>query len=226
MTNPTPTPLSIIDLGCGTGLNTVKWQQKFPNSSIHGIDISLPMIRYAQKHHNHTSISYHHADLSYWASQPQNPTDLIVSNASLQWINPLEPLVKTLSKTITPNGQLSLSLFGPKTYCELQNVLSSFFPNSPPITATRFFAEDSLHALFSTYFQQVSIQVSLLESSYTSLLNLLQTIKFTGTTGPGLSYPGLWTKHRLKNLESLYLERFNTILSTHHIIYIQAGVPK
>lgn len=45
--HPEFTPLRILDLGCTTGLNTSAWKTLFPESEVHGIDVSAPCLRYA-----------------------------------------------------------------------------------------------------------------------------------------------------------------------------------
>ena len=40
----------ILDIGCGTGLSTTAYKERFPNAEVWGIDVGAPMVRYA--HHN------------------------------------------------------------------------------------------------------------------------------------------------------------------------------
>ena len=40
-------PKKILDIGCGIGVNTLPFVEKFPKSEVHGIDVAAPMLKYA-----------------------------------------------------------------------------------------------------------------------------------------------------------------------------------
>ena len=43
-------PNSVLDVGCGQGLNTVKFADDWPNAKIVGVDLSDVGIKYANDH--------------------------------------------------------------------------------------------------------------------------------------------------------------------------------
>ncbi|MCX4629464.1 trans-aconitate 2-methyltransferase [Streptomyces sp. NBC_01443] len=82
-------PARIADLGCGPGNVTALLAERWPEAHITGFDLSPEMLRratgeYAGKTTGGGSLDFHHGDLASWL--PEEPYDLIVSNAALQWV--------------------------------------------------------------------------------------------------------------------------------------------
>ncbi len=44
---PSLNPKRIVDLGCTIGNNTLPYKEAFPDAEVHGIDVSVPCLRYA-----------------------------------------------------------------------------------------------------------------------------------------------------------------------------------
>ncbi|MGW2516612.1 trans-aconitate 2-methyltransferase [Streptomyces sp. NPDC001617] len=80
---------AVADLGCGPGNVTVLLADRWPTARITGYDNSPEMLDQAHvEHEGPTSgggrLAFAHADVRTWA--PGTPYDLIVSNATLQWV--------------------------------------------------------------------------------------------------------------------------------------------
>jgi trans-aconitate 2-methyltransferase len=83
------TPPRIADLGCGPGNVTAVLAARWPTARITGYDNSPQMLDQAHVEHEGPtagggSLAFAHADVRTWA--PTEPYDLIVSNATFQWI--------------------------------------------------------------------------------------------------------------------------------------------
>ncbi len=79
----------IADLGCGPGNVTAVLADRWPTARITGYDNSPEMLDRARTEHaGHTPgggrLDFAHADVRTWA--PAQPYDLIISNATLQWV--------------------------------------------------------------------------------------------------------------------------------------------
>ncbi|MEU1596750.1 trans-aconitate 2-methyltransferase [Streptomyces sp. NPDC005708] len=79
----------IADLGCGPGNVTVLLADRWPSAHITGYDNSPEMLDKAHTDHDGPTpgggrIDFAHADARTWA--PPEPYDLIISNATLQWV--------------------------------------------------------------------------------------------------------------------------------------------
>ncbi|GGM04644.1 trans-aconitate 2-methyltransferase [Streptomyces fumigatiscleroticus] len=81
-------PPRIADLGCGPGNVTVLLAGRWPAARITGYDNSPEMLARAEAEAGPTPggghLDFAHADARTWA--PTEPYDLIVSNATLQWV--------------------------------------------------------------------------------------------------------------------------------------------
>jgi trans-aconitate 2-methyltransferase len=79
----------VADLGCGPGNITALLADRWPTARITGYDNSPEMLDKARVEHAGPTpdggrLDFAHADVRTWA--PGQPYDLIVSNATLQWI--------------------------------------------------------------------------------------------------------------------------------------------
>ncbi|MGW0995487.1 trans-aconitate 2-methyltransferase [Streptomyces sp. NPDC002523] len=79
----------IADLGCGPGNVTALLAERWPTARITGYDNSPEMLDKAHVDHAGStagggSLDFAHADARTWT--PEEPYDLIVSNATLQWV--------------------------------------------------------------------------------------------------------------------------------------------
>ncbi|MCX5333498.1 MULTISPECIES: trans-aconitate 2-methyltransferase [unclassified Streptomyces] len=79
----------IADLGCGPGNVTAVLADRWPTARITGYDNSPEMLDRARTEHEGPTpgggrLDFAHADVRTWA--PAQPYDLIVSNATLQWV--------------------------------------------------------------------------------------------------------------------------------------------
>lgn len=78
----------IADLGCGPGNVTVLLAERWPTAHITGYDNSPEMLARADAYAGPTPgggrLDFAHADARTWA--PEEPYDLIISNATLQWV--------------------------------------------------------------------------------------------------------------------------------------------
>ena len=98
--------MRILDLGCGTGELTQVLAGKFPGSRVTGIDNSAEMLAGAPQHPALTfqlrSIEEQLSDHSQW--------DLIVANASLQWVDDHPALFNAIIDRLATNGQLAIQM--------------------------------------------------------------------------------------------------------------------
>ncbi|MFI8827656.1 trans-aconitate 2-methyltransferase [Streptomyces sp. NPDC053431] len=82
-------PARVADLGCGPGNVTALLADRWPDAHITGFDLSPEMLERAEKDWAGTTggggwLDFRPADAAHWT--PEEPYDLIVSNAALQWV--------------------------------------------------------------------------------------------------------------------------------------------
>ncbi|MBZ9596260.1 MULTISPECIES: trans-aconitate 2-methyltransferase [Streptomyces] len=82
-------PARIADLGCGPGNVTELLTTRWSEAVITGFDLSPEMLQRATEQYagptaGGGSLDFRHGDIAGWL--PEEPYDLIVSNAALQWV--------------------------------------------------------------------------------------------------------------------------------------------
>lgn len=109
-------PRHVVDLGCGPGTLTAGLLQRWPDATVLGIDSSPEMIETAQERaatHGHQGLSYELSDLREWLSRtPTGAVDVIISNATLQWVPGHLDLVPDLARVLAPGGWLAIQVPG------------------------------------------------------------------------------------------------------------------
>ncbi|MEZ5565740.1 MAG: trans-aconitate 2-methyltransferase [Gammaproteobacteria bacterium] len=99
-------PGTIADLGCGPGNSTQLLYDRWPDADVTGIDSSPEMLQTARK--NYPEHKWLVGDISQWT--PDQPFDLLFSNAALQWLANHSQLVCRLFEFVSPHGALAFQV--------------------------------------------------------------------------------------------------------------------
>jgi malonyl-CoA O-methyltransferase len=122
---PVPLPDNILEIGCGTGLFTRHLLTQ-PAKQLILNDIAPGMLKILSNTLTlplNTKISAGNAELIHFENM-----DLVCANAVFQWFkNPQEALVK-FNQSLTANGSLIFSTFGPKTLIEFRQAANFLSP--------------------------------------------------------------------------------------------------
>ncbi|MDG9719397.1 trans-aconitate 2-methyltransferase [Streptomyces sp. DH24] len=104
----------IADLGCGPGNVTALLAERWPTARITGYDNSPEMLTRAREHAGPTPgggrLDFAHADVRTWT--PAEPYDLIVSNATLQWVPGHAERFAEWTASLAPGGTLAFQVPG------------------------------------------------------------------------------------------------------------------
>ncbi|GGS82659.1 trans-aconitate 2-methyltransferase [Streptomyces griseoviridis] len=107
-------PPRIADLGCGPGNATVLLTHRWPTARITGYDNAPAMLERARAHAGPTPggghLDFTPADVRTW--HPAEPHDLVLSNATLQWVPGHDDLFARWADTLTPGGTLAFQVPG------------------------------------------------------------------------------------------------------------------
>jgi trans-aconitate 2-methyltransferase len=98
-------PVEVVDLGCGPGNLTATLAQRWPKARIVGVDSSAEMVAAAR---DVDGIEVVHADLREWT--PGRAIDVLVSNATLQWVPDHLALLPKLVHMVAPGGWLAFQV--------------------------------------------------------------------------------------------------------------------
>jgi trans-aconitate 2-methyltransferase len=105
-----PKPRLIADLGCGPGNNTELISERWPEALVIGLDSSADMIAAARERERPGRLEFRQADLTEW--QPDEPFDIVLLNAVLQWIPGHTALLPRLAALLAPGGVLGFQMPG------------------------------------------------------------------------------------------------------------------
>lgn len=126
-------PSRIVDLGCGPGNLTATLLDRWPGAEVLGVDSSSEMIHRARTDFGDGrvgaaagSLHFQEADLRQW--RPEQPVDVVVSNATLQWVPDHLGLLDDLVAAVRPGGWFAFQVpgnFREPSHTELSAVLGS-----------------------------------------------------------------------------------------------------
>jgi trans-aconitate 2-methyltransferase len=102
-------PRRVVDVGCGPGELTALLADRWPDALVEGIDSSPEMIHTAQRH-SRDRLSFRIEDAARW--RPQTDTDVIVSNATLQWVPGHQDLLRAWARSLPAQGWLAVQVPG------------------------------------------------------------------------------------------------------------------
>jgi trans-aconitate 2-methyltransferase len=121
-----PAPRDVADLGCGPGNLTAKLSDLWPAARVVGVDNSPEMLAEARARTRLGRLEFELADLATW--QPSGQFDVIVSNATLQWVPGHLALFERLTSWLRPGGYFAMQVpgnFGEPTHTLLHWLASS-----------------------------------------------------------------------------------------------------
>jgi trans-aconitate 2-methyltransferase len=99
-------PREIWDLGCGAGQHAALLARRHPDARVHGLDSSAAMLEQARA--LETTVDWRQGDIAAWS--PERPADLILANASLQWLPDHSDLLTRLTAALAPGGVLAVQM--------------------------------------------------------------------------------------------------------------------
>lgn len=112
---PEGRPPRVADLGCGPGNVTRLLARRWPDAHVTGFDNSPDMLAEAERHAGPTPgggrLDFAPADATDWAPDP-GTYDLIVSNATLQWVPGHADSFPAWLRALTPGGTFAFQVPG------------------------------------------------------------------------------------------------------------------
>ncbi|UMB69154.1 trans-aconitate 2-methyltransferase [Mycobacterium paraterrae] len=99
-------PRRVVDLGCGPGTLTGELARRWPNARIEAIDSSPEMVEAAQGRGVDASVT----DLRSWTPQPD--TDVVLSNAAMQWVPEHRELFVRWAGQLTAGAWIAIQMPG------------------------------------------------------------------------------------------------------------------
>jgi malonyl-CoA O-methyltransferase len=110
-------PASVLDVGSGTGVLTALLRKRFPAARLVAVDFAPAMAELTRARVPDATV--YAADIE--ELELEEPVELVVSNATIQWLSDPGPLLRRLADQ---SERLLLATFGPRTFCELDAVFA------------------------------------------------------------------------------------------------------
>jgi trans-aconitate 2-methyltransferase len=112
---PAEQPRRVADLGCGPGNVTALLCRRWPEASVVGVDSSAEMIEAATTSADDAltasgRLRFERADVRDW--QPAEPVDVLITNATLQWVPGHLELLPTFLGHVAPGGWFAMGVPG------------------------------------------------------------------------------------------------------------------
>jgi trans-aconitate 2-methyltransferase len=174
-------PAEVVDLGCGPGNLTGLLTERWPDAHVVGLDSSPEMIEKARALGQ--SVEYAVGDLREW--RPERPVDVLVSNATLQWVPGHLELLPALVETVSPGGWFAFQV--PGNFDEPSHTLRAELAAEPDYAPhTDGVAVPSSHdpAVYYDILAAAGCAVDVWETTYTHVLRGPDPV-FTWVSGTG-----------------------------------------
>lgn len=104
-------PELVVDLGCGNGPLTLSLSRRWPRARIVGVDHSPQMLAAARELDTEGRVEWVEADLSSWRPDSlDGRPDVVVTNATLQWVPRHRDLIDRVIEGLAPAGWFAMQV--------------------------------------------------------------------------------------------------------------------
>lgn len=220
-------PQRILDLGCGTGLNSKALDKRYKKAQVLSLDLAPGMLKEARKHKTWLSKQRFICGDAEALPLTDNSVDLIFSSLTIQWCHDLDSLFKECFRVLKPGGLLMFSTLGPDTLHELRNSWSSV----DGYNHVNAFIDmhDIGDALIRNRLADPVMDVETITMTYNEVIHLMRDLKTLGahnlTGGRSRTLTG---KEKLRAMSEAYESyRHNGLLpATYEVVYGHAWAPE
>lgn len=197
---------NILEIGCGTGFLTELAVKNLDYKKYTAVDIVAECEQYISN--IDSSIEFIATDIEKFLQNNHEKYDLILSNASLQWVENFTDFSKILLSHLSEDGELNISLFGNKNFKEITLLLNK---------SLSYLSKDEYYHIFDKSLD--SIEEELLELHFEHSIDVLKHMRSTGVNSLERVF---WTKSNMFKFDKEYKELCPSVLTlTYNPIYIK-----
>lgn len=220
-------PKRILDLGCGTGLNSKALGQRYKKAQVISLDLAPNMLKEARKHKKWLSKQRFVCGDAEALPLADNSVDLIFSSLTIQWCADLDSLFKECFRVLRPGGLLMFATLGPDTLHELRNSWQSV----DGYNHVNAFVDmhDIGDAMVRSRLADPVMDVETITMTYHEVMQLMRDLKVLGAHNMTGGRPhGLTGKQRIRAMAEAYESyRNNGLLpASYEVVYGHAWAPE
>ncbi len=178
----------VLEIGCGTGLLTELAVKKLKFKTYTANDIVENCQKFITK--INPDINFVAGDIEALISKSLKKYDLIISNASLQWVDDFEKVVNILLTKLTKDGILLFSTFGSENFREIYFVMGK---------KLNYYSKSELEKLFKNSLNKAEEEIHII--SFKTPKDVLKHLHLTGVNAIESK---TWTKKDMKDFENGY----------------------
>ncbi len=179
-------PKKILEIGCGTGFLTELINKNLQFEYYLAIDIVEKCDEFIKN--INPKIIFKPEDIEDFIKTNSENFDLIISNATLQWIRDFKGVINNLKEHLNPQGELILSTFGNENFREIFHILG---------TTLDYYSLSELYEMFPNSIIEPEIHIMAFDSPK-------DVLKHLQLTGVNAIENKAWTKKDLLKFENGY----------------------
>lgn len=194
---------SIFEIGCGTGFLTKRLIREFKPSNLVSNDIVKnyspvidSIIEESIEHSNEFTHRFEDCDIESYNTSDK--FDLIISNATFQWLTDIDEFFKKSYSWLKDDAILAFTTFGPENFIEIKEI-ENFGLDYIPFSIM----QSKLQRHFDILYKSEDDNKIYFETPR----DVLNHIKLTGVNGLRKEK---WTKSDFQRFSEEYVARFNT----------------
>jgi len=175
-------PVDVVDLGCGPGNLTRLLAAAWPTARVRGVDNSPAMVQASRR--DVPGVEFELADLRDWVTRGEQ-VDVLVSNATLQWLPDHLELLPDLAGRLRPGGWLAVQV--PANFGEPSHTIRTELAAQAPYAAhTRDVAVPDSHPpeAYLDVLARAGLEADVWETTYLHVLTGDDPV-FTWVSGTG-----------------------------------------
>lgn len=220
------TPISIMDLGSGTGFFSRILEKFYDKSWVYNVDRAMGMLQFARSQSRWLDHQrFIQADAGELPFQDQT-FDLIFSNLTLHWCVDLKMAFQEIYRVLKPGGFLIFSMMGPDTLLELRESWKAVddFAHVNTFVDMHYVGD----ILLQTGLEDPVMDMEYLSLEYSDLGGLFDDLRKLGANNHFAGKrPTLTGKHRFKQMIAHYeaYRREGHLPASYEIVYGHAWRP-
>lgn len=213
--------LQVLEIGCGTGRLTRLLLNRFPNARITSLDISSSMVEHARQ--NCPNVEFIVADAEEYILGVDKSYDLIISNATFQWLHCASAFAKRCLDLLNPQGMLVFSTFGNENFLELKDSFSSAYKKHRTDYRSHVVEFESID-FWKKEINATQIFEEKIRQKFSDPLSFLRSVQSAGAANSIKSQSNMSRgilRDMLLHYKNNYSDPYsNEVTCTYHVIYV------